>query len=97
MAVQTSRNETSLVSVYPCNTLGSGRLAVEDVFHGTGKDSNPPGSIEVEVLVKAGLDAFFFFRAAESSDSEEEDDLASPSQTSISMQRHPRRRTLFAN
>lgn len=97
MAVQTSRNETSFVSVYPCNTLGSARLAVDDVVHGIGKDRGPLGSVEVEVLVNAGLDPFFIFRAVKSSDSEEEDDLASPSQTSISMQRHPRRRTLFAN
>lgn len=97
MATQTSRNETSFVSVYPCNTLGSARLAVDDIDQGTGKDSDPSGSVDVEALVKVGLDALFFFRADESSDSEEEDDLASPSQTSISMQRHPRRRTLFAN
>lgn len=97
MAVQTSRNETSFVSVYPCNTLGSARLTVDGVVHGTGKLSSPSGSIEVEVLAKAGLDAFFFLRKLESSDSEEEDDLASPSQTSISMQRHPRRRTFLAS
>lgn len=97
MAVQTSRNETSFVSVYPCNTLGSARLTVDGVVHGTGKLSSPSGSIEVEVLAKAGLDAFFFLREVESSDSEEDNDLASPSQTSISMQRHPRRRTLLAS
>lgn len=97
MALQTSRNETSFVRVYPCNTLGSARLAVDGVVHGTGKDSDPSGSVEVQALLEAGLYAFFFFRAIESSDSEEEDDLASPSQTSISMQRHPRRRTLCAN
>lgn len=97
MAVQTSRNDTSFVSVCPCNTLGSARLAVDDVVHGTGRDSDPSGSVEAETLVNAGLDALFFFRVVESSDSEEEEDLASPSQTSISMQRHPRRRTLFAN
>lgn len=97
MAVQTSRNEISFVSVYPCNTLGSARLTVDDVVHGTGKHSSPSGSIEVELLAKAGLDAFFFLREVESSDSEEEDDLASPSQTSISMQRHPRSRTLLAS
>lgn len=94
MALQTSRNETSFVRVYPCNTLGSARLAVDGVVHGIGKDSDPSGSFQA--LDKAGLDAFLFFRAVESSDSEEEDDLASPSQTSISMQRHPRRRTLCA-
>ena len=96
MALQTSRNETSFVRVYPCNTLGSARLAVDGVVHGTGRDSDPSGSVKFHALDKAGLDAFFFFRAMESSDSEEEDDLASPSQTSISMQRHPRRRTLCA-
>lgn len=97
MAVQTSRNEISFVSVYPCSTLGSARLTMDDVAHGTGKDSSPSGFIEFEALAKAGLDAFFFLREAESSDSEEEEDLASPSQTSISMQRHPRRRTLLAS
>lgn len=97
MAVQTSRNETSFVSVYPCNTLGSARLTLDDVVHGTGKDSRPSGSIEVEVLAEADLDAFFFLREFESSDSEDEDDLASPSQTSISMQRHPRKRTLLGS
>lgn len=97
MAVQTSRNETSFVSVYPCNTLGSARLTLDDVVHGIGKDSSPSGSIEVGVLAKADLDAFFFLREFESSDSEDEEDLASPSQTSISMQRQPRRRTLLAS
>lgn len=96
MALQTSRNETSFVRVYPCNTLGSARLAVDDVVHGTGRDSEPSGSVTFHALDKAGLDVFFFLRAIESSDSEEDDDLASPSQTSISMQRHPRRRTLCA-
>lgn len=85
------------MSVYPCNTLGSARLTLGDVVHGTGKASSPSDSIEVEVFAKVDLDDFFFLREFESSDSEDEEDLASPSQTSISMQRHPRRRTLLAS
>ncbi len=39
IAAQTSRKETSLVSVYPCQTRGSARVAVETDCQGVGKAS----------------------------------------------------------
>lgn len=42
MAMQTSRNGTSLVNVYPCNTLGSALVAVVADFQGVGRSSDSP-------------------------------------------------------
>lgn len=36
IAVHTSRNDTSFVSVWPCNTLGSARVVVDAVVQGVG-------------------------------------------------------------
>lgn len=49
IAAQTSRNETSLVSVYPCKTLGSARVVVENDCQGVGKASvSPSGVLSLE-------------------------------------------------
>ena len=59
MAVHTSRNETSLVNVYPCSTRGSALIAVEADVHGVGKAKLS--------LVGAGAagDISLFFRSRE--------------------------------
>lgn len=106
IATQTSRNNTSLVNVYPCSTLGSALAAVEADCHGVGRLSvSPPALFPTGVSFSdSGFSRWgdsdrgkylCFFSFAFSSASEG-DDLASPSQTSISIQRQSRSRT-YAN
>ena len=105
IAMQTSRKDTSLVIVYPCKTRGSFCDAVDIDLHGVGKlkDSS------CEIVTGPGDSSLFrcFGRCEEndegryclnlcvSSSPSLVDVLGSPSQTSISMQRHPRRRTFL--
>lgn len=105
MAAQTSRKDTSFVKVYPCSTLGSALLSGVCDFQGSGK---VPALLPVkgaisctecferrgdkERILSRNLCFFSSFGLLPVS---KVLDLGSPSQTSISIQRHPRRRTLI--
>ena len=51
IVAHTSRNETSLVSVCPCNTLGSARMVVDAVVQGVGNVRLLPSSSEFVSIV----------------------------------------------
>ncbi len=104
IAMQTSLNETSFVSVYPCKTLGSALVAVDAEVHGFGisSDSDLFSFCSCSSSASSTFECLNLSRALCTCDlipcgfppSDSISLLGSPSQTSISMQRQPRRRAL---
>ena len=105
IAMQTSLKETSVVSVYPCKTLGSALVIVDAEVHGFGMSSdsvlassscvsNASSTFECLNLSRAFCMCDLIPCDFPSSGPASRLVFGSPSQTSISMQRQPRRRAL---